>query len=286
VAASNQRTPAGRRLPVTLAAGSAADSSRPDTRPRPKTDTRAPPRWTAAAAAGLPGPAVAVPARCGRPCAPRLLGCGGQSGQAGAAGGHRRSGHADSGRGLWTPIARDRTAIWTPATAAGVIGHCCSGPAGQPAAEPSTTMTPVSKRRGSAVRIAVSPGHRQPSMAKLCVLLTRSSADRQRERKAPGAGAGAPIGEDRVVGPVDLGSAPEVKADTLALSSSPKADSGREGKMHNHHAGLTGVLAEQHITERHRQATHEQLLRSARLPRRRQQATRRWWQLVLRPVGV
>jgi hypothetical protein len=56
--------------------------------------------------------------------------------------------------------------------------------------------------------------------------------------------------------------------------------------MHNQHAGLTGVLAEQHITERHRQATHEQLLRSARLPRRRQQATRRWWQLVLRPVGV
>jgi hypothetical protein len=146
VAASNQRTPAGRRLPVTLAAGSAADSSRPDTRPHPKADTRAPPRWTAAAAAGLPGPAVAVPARCGRPCAPRLLGCGGQSGQAGAAGGHRRSGHADSGRGLWTPIARDRTAIWTPATAAGVIGHCCSGPAGQPAAEPSTTMTPAGRR--------------------------------------------------------------------------------------------------------------------------------------------
>src|SRR5215207_6709830 len=69
------------------------------------------------------------------------------------------------------------------------------------------------------------PGRRRPSRAKLCVLLTRSSADRQRERKAPGAGAGAPIGEDRVVGPVDLGSAPEVKADTLALSSSPKADS-------------------------------------------------------------
>jgi hypothetical protein len=39
------------------------------------------------------------------------------------------------------------------------------------------------------------------------------------------AGAGAPIGEDRVVAPVDLGSAPEVRADTLALSSSPKAAS-------------------------------------------------------------
>jgi hypothetical protein len=97
---------------------------------------------------------------------------------------------------------------------------------------------------------------------------------------------GCATGEDRVVGPVDLGSAPEVKADTLALSSSPKADSGREGKMHNQHAGLTGVLAEQRVTERHQQATHEQLLRSARSPRRRQQATRRWWQLVLRPMGV
>ena len=39
--------------------------------------------------------------------------------------------------------------------------------------------------------------------------------------------------------------------------------------MHNQHAGLTGVLAEQRMTERHQQATHEQLLRSARLPRRR-----------------
>ena len=57
--------------------------------------------------------------------------------------------------------------------------------------------------------------------------------------------------------------------------------------MHNQHAGLTGVLAEQRMTERHQQATHAQLLRSARLPRRRrQQATRRWWQLVLRPMGV
>jgi hypothetical protein len=57
--------------------------------------------------------------------------------------------------------------------------------------------------------------------------------------------------------------------------------------MHNQHAGLSGVLAEQRMTERHQQATHEQLLRSARLPRRRrQQATRRWWQLVLRPMGA
>ena len=56
--------------------------------------------------------------------------------------------------------------------------------------------------------------------------------------------------------------------------------------MHNQHAGLTVVLAEQRMTERHQQATHERLLRSARLPRRRQQATRRWWQLVLRPMGA
>jgi hypothetical protein len=98
---------------------------------------------------------------------------------------------------------------------------------------------------------------------------------------------GCATGEDKVVGPADLGSAPEVRADTSALSSSPKADSGREGKMHNHHAGLTGVLAEQHITERQRQAAHERVVRSARSPRRRrQQATRRWWQLVLRPMGV
>ena len=57
--------------------------------------------------------------------------------------------------------------------------------------------------------------------------------------------------------------------------------------MHNQHAGLTGVLAEQRVTERHQQATHEQLLRSVRSPRRRrQQVTRRWWQLVLRPMGA
>jgi hypothetical protein len=55
--------------------------------------------------------------------------------------------------------------------------------------------------------------------------------------------------------------------------------------MHNQHVGLSGVLAEQRMTERHQQAAHEQHLRSAGLPRRRrQQATRRWWQLVLRPV--
>ena len=57
--------------------------------------------------------------------------------------------------------------------------------------------------------------------------------------------------------------------------------------MHNQHVGLTGVLAEQRISGRQQQATHQRLVASARLPRRRrQQATRRWWQLVLRPRGA
>jgi hypothetical protein len=57
--------------------------------------------------------------------------------------------------------------------------------------------------------------------------------------------------------------------------------------MHNLHAGLTGVLAEQRMTERHQQADQQRLLHNAGLPRRRrQQATRRWWQLVLRPVSA
>ena len=55
--------------------------------------------------------------------------------------------------------------------------------------------------------------------------------------------------------------------------------------MHNQHPGLTGVLAEARMIERRHEATHEGLVGSARLPRRRrQQATRRWWRLVLRPV--
>jgi hypothetical protein len=57
--------------------------------------------------------------------------------------------------------------------------------------------------------------------------------------------------------------------------------------MHNQHAGLTGVLSEQRITEHQQQAAHDRLVRSARSPRRRrQQATRRWWQLVLRPTSA
>jgi hypothetical protein len=57
--------------------------------------------------------------------------------------------------------------------------------------------------------------------------------------------------------------------------------------MHNQHAGLTGALSEQRITEHQQQAAHERLVRSARSPRRRrQQATRRWWQLARWPVSA
>jgi hypothetical protein len=55
--------------------------------------------------------------------------------------------------------------------------------------------------------------------------------------------------------------------------------------MHNQHPGLTGVLAEARWIERRQAAVHERLGGSPRSPRRRrQQGTRRWWRLVLRPV--
>jgi hypothetical protein len=57
--------------------------------------------------------------------------------------------------------------------------------------------------------------------------------------------------------------------------------------MHNLHAGLTQVLAEQRMTERREQAAQERLLGSARTPRRRRQrVTRRWWQLARWPVSA
>jgi len=56
--------------------------------------------------------------------------------------------------------------------------------------------------------------------------------------------------------------------------------------MNNQHAGLSQVLAEQHITERHEQAAHARLSRGARPPRRRKRwAARGWWQLA-RWTGV
>ena len=50
--------------------------------------------------------------------------------------------------------------------------------------------------------------------------------------------------------------------------------------MHNQHAGMSQLLAEQRITDRHKQATAARLAGGARSPRRR----RRWaalgrWQL-------
>jgi hypothetical protein len=56
--------------------------------------------------------------------------------------------------------------------------------------------------------------------------------------------------------------------------------------MHNQHAGLSQLLAEQRITERHQQAAPARLLRGARPQRRRRArwAARRWWQLARWPA--
>jgi hypothetical protein len=53
--------------------------------------------------------------------------------------------------------------------------------------------------------------------------------------------------------------------------------------MHNQHAGLSQVLAEQRITQRHAQAHHARLVRDGRAPRRRRWTIRGWWQLARRP---
>jgi hypothetical protein len=47
--------------------------------------------------------------------------------------------------------------------------------------------------------------------------------------------------------------------------------------MHNQHAGLSQVLAEQHSSQLHEQATHARLARGARR-RRRSRVVRGWWQ--------
>jgi hypothetical protein len=56
--------------------------------------------------------------------------------------------------------------------------------------------------------------------------------------------------------------------------------------MNNQHAGLSQVLAEQHITARREQAAHARLSRGARPSRRRHQpwAARGWWQLARWPA--
>jgi hypothetical protein len=52
--------------------------------------------------------------------------------------------------------------------------------------------------------------------------------------------------------------------------------------MHNQHAGLSQLLAEQRITQRHEQATHTRLAHDARRPRHRW-LTRGWSRLARRP---
>jgi hypothetical protein len=56
--------------------------------------------------------------------------------------------------------------------------------------------------------------------------------------------------------------------------------------MHNQHAGLTGVLSEQRMTERQQDAAHERLLRSTLSPMRRRQRAPRRWRLVLRSTSA
>jgi hypothetical protein len=58
--------------------------------------------------------------------------------------------------------------------------------------------------------------------------------------------------------------------------------------MHNQHAELSQLLAEQRITQWRQQATHARLVSGARLPRRRRssRAARGWWQLARWPCAV
>jgi hypothetical protein len=58
-----------------------------------------------------------------------------------------------------------------------------------------------------------------------------------------------------------------------------------EGYMHNQHAGLGQLLAEQHRSEQREQAAQARLAQSAGRPRRRrrQWLVRRWWQLARWP---
>jgi hypothetical protein len=52
--------------------------------------------------------------------------------------------------------------------------------------------------------------------------------------------------------------------------------------MHNQHAGLSQLLAEQRISDRHEQAAHARLAHDARRRHRRWLASR-WWQLARWP---
>ena len=88
----------------------------------------------------------------------------------------------------------------------------------------------------------------------------------------------------------DLGSAPEVVADALALPSDSREQRASDGRdsMHNMHAGLSQVLAVELMAERREPAAHGRVLQSVRPPgrRRRQRVARVWWRLVRRPVSA
>jgi len=58
--------------------------------------------------------------------------------------------------------------------------------------------------------------------------------------------------------------------------------------MHNQHAGLSQVLADQHITQRRQQAAQARLTGGTRPPgpRRPSRAARGWWQLARWPAAT
>ena len=64
----------------------------------------------------------------------------------------------------------------------------------------------------------------------------------------------------------------------------PAVKGRRRGYMHNQHAGLSQLLAEQRITQRHEQAAHARLAGGARPPRRRRRWATRRWQLARWPA--
>jgi hypothetical protein len=130
VAAPNQRTPTGQRLPVALAAVSAVNNTvrtpgrgsgsgsgqrtlrrcpvpqPPGYRPRHRV-----PRWTEPAAAETAGPSRGRrPSTVSGRRAPRLL----RADQPGQAGRHRASGQADRWRGFVDTDRPDRPVMWTP----------------------------------------------------------------------------------------------------------------------------------------------------------------------------
>jgi hypothetical protein len=145
VVASSQRTPAGRGVAVALAAVSAVDSSRPDTRPwfgkqQRTADAGCLVPQTAGHAQGL---VSAVD--CGRPphkpgrsqwpsqqvwAAAALRACWSalSTRTGGAPGGHPGSGQVDRWRGLWTPLVRTARCCGLPQVRQVAWEHRGSGP--------------------------------------------------------------------------------------------------------------------------------------------------------------